>query len=198
MVTSPSHLPPTATLADLDDLVVLLDDDARPAGTAARRHVHTEDTPLHLAFSLYLLDEDDRLLLTRRALGKTAWPGVWTNTCCGHPRPDESMADAVTRRVEEELGLHVPAPRIVLPDFRYRAVDAGGIVENEICPVFTARPVGQVLPSADEVAEHEWADVADVWAAVERAPWAFSPWFASQVSQLSPDDLLRPVGAAGV
>ncbi|MBZ5734572.1 isopentenyl-diphosphate Delta-isomerase [Nocardioides sp. TRM66260-LWL] len=196
MVTRPSHLPPTATLADLDDLVVLLDDDARPAGTAARRHVHTEDTPLHLAFSLYLLDEDDRLLLTRRALGKTAWPGVWTNTCCGHPRPDESMTDAVTRRVEEELGLHVPAPQVVLPDFRYRAVDASGVVEHEVCPVHLARVPSGTVPRPDpaEVAEHTWVPWAQVRVLAAAAPALLSPWMVLQVAALGEqhgDDLGR-------
>ena len=180
-----------------DDLVVLTDDSGTPTGVADRTTVHTEETPLHLAFSC-LVVEDGAILMTRRALGKRTWPGVWTNSFCGHPRPDEATEDAVHRYAPRELGFAVADLRCVLPDFRYRAVDASGIVENEICPVFTARPVGEVVPSADEVAEHEWADVSDVWAAVERAPWAFSPWFASQVSQLSPDDLLRPVRLAGL
>lgn len=177
------------------DLVVLTDEAGGQIGVADRTTVHTEDTPLHLAFSCHVVNDDGAMLMTRRALTKRTWPGVWTNSFCGHPRPDEPTTDAIHRYAPRELGFGVADLRCVLPDFRYRAVDASGVVENEICPVFRARPVGEVRPAADEVAEHQWADVDDVFAAVQRAPWAFSPWFVSQLSQLTPDDLLRPIDA---
>lgn len=180
------------------DLVVLTDESGAPTGVADRTTVHTADTPLHLAFSCHVVDDVGRILMTRRALSKRTWPGVWTNSFCGHPRPEEAVPDAIHRYAPRELGFGVADLRCVLPGFRYRAVDASGVVENEICPVFTARPVGEVRPAADEVAEHTWSPVVDVWAAVERTPWAFSPWFVDQVSQLTPDDLLRPAGVAGV
>ncbi|MGW3471996.1 isopentenyl-diphosphate Delta-isomerase [Saccharopolyspora sp. NPDC000995] len=110
------------------EMVVLLDEQLSETGVAPKASVHTADTPLHLAFSCYVFGPDGRVLLTRRALGKKTWPGVWTNTFCGHPGPGEPMADAVARRGRQELGLTVTAPRAVLPNFRYRAVDASGIV----------------------------------------------------------------------
>ncbi|WP_168706541.1 isopentenyl-diphosphate Delta-isomerase [Gordonia paraffinivorans] len=177
-----------------NDSVVLADADGRPCGTADREGVHGVDTPLHFAFSCHLVD-DDRILMTRRALSKRSWPGVWTNSFCGHPRPGESVVDAVHRYARRELGIEVADVRCVLPDFRYRAVDASGIVENEICPVFVARPVGELEPNPDEVAEYAWAPVADVWSLVERTPWAVSPWFADQVRRLPGP---QPHGAAAV
>src|SRR4051812_7284535 len=122
-----------------EDLVVLLDDAGDPCGTAPRATVHDSATPLHLAFSCYLFDADGRVLLTRRAVTKRTWPGVWTNSFCGHPRPDEPVAEAVVRYAAHELGTTIADLSCVLPDFRYRAVDPTGIVENEICPVFLAR-----------------------------------------------------------
>ncbi len=91
------------------DDVVLLDDDGAPVGRAARSTVHTATTPLHLAFSCYLVRPDGAVLLTRRALTKRTWPGVWTNAFCGHPRPGEDVVDAVARHACHELGLTVPS-----------------------------------------------------------------------------------------
>ncbi|GAB3248263.1 isopentenyl-diphosphate Delta-isomerase [Kineosporia babensis] len=173
------------------DLVVLLDENAAPLGTAARLAVHDTQTPLHLAFSFHLLDSQGRTLLTRRALSKKTWPGVWTNTCCGHPRPDEDIAQAVSRRVGEELGVKVAAEAlsVVLPDFRYRAVDAGGIVENEVCPVHAAvlDPVPVPEPDPAEVAEYAWVAWPDVYEAVRRTPFAFSPWLVLQAQAIGPE-----------
>ena len=125
---------------------MLLDADRRPAGTMPKAEVHGADTPLHLAFSVYLFDAGGRFLATRRALGKRTWPGVWTNSCCGHPAPGEDPADAARRRVGQELGLHPARMDLVLPDFAYRAVAADGVVENEVCPVFFAHLDGDPEP----------------------------------------------------
>jgi isopentenyl-diphosphate Delta-isomerase len=177
-----------------EDLVVLLDEAGRPSGTALRTEVHTVDTPLHLAFSCHLYDGAGRLLMTRRALTKRTWPGVWTNSFCGHPRPGEEMQEAVHRYARRELGLAVRDVRPVLPDFRYRAVDASGVVENERCPVFRAITDDTPVPHRDEVAEHVWAEPADVWETVTRTPWALSPWFVAQVRELGVPD--QPWSAA--
>ncbi|WP_324650569.1 isopentenyl-diphosphate Delta-isomerase [Georgenia sp. H159] len=167
-----------------DDLVTLLAEDGSPIGTAPRATVHTTDTPLHLAFSCYLTDGEGRLLMSRRALEKRTWPGVWTNSFCGHPRPEEDVTAAIARHARHELGLEVSDVRCVLPDFRYRAVDASGVVENEICPVYLATTTQEPAPNPDEVVEYRWVDARSAVQAVQTAPWALSPWMVEQVEQL--------------
>ena len=178
------------------DEVILLSDDGRPIGTAARSDVHHAATPLHLAFSCYLLDADGHVLLTRRALGKRAWPGVWTNSFCGHPRPREPVEDAIRRHAQHELGTTVSTPACAVPDFRYRAVDPSGVVENEICPVYVAQSTAALAPNPDEVIEHRWVSVSELAGVVASAPWALSPWTVQQVVRLAKSgfDALRPPG----
>ena len=173
------------------EYVVLLDDDGHDIGTAPKATVHGTDTHLHLAFSCHVYNSRGELLVTRRALSKAAWPGVWTNSFCGHPGPSESMVDAVHRRAAHEVGLTLRDVTLTLPQFRYRAVDASGIVENEICPVYTATVSGDLEPAASEVAEWEWVDVRTLLAAVEATPWAFSPWLTLQLPALYADQSLE-------
>ena len=172
----------------LPELVVLLDADGRPTGSMPKAEVHGPDTPLHLAFSVYLFDSGGHLLATRRALGKRTWPGVWTNSCCGHPAPNEDPADAARRRLGQELGLRPDRLKLVLPAFAYRAVAADGIVENELCPVFFAHldgdPKPAPTPDPAEVAEWRWVPWAAFRAVATTAPWALSPWAVEQVRRL--------------
>jgi len=170
-----------------DEVVVLVDSKGSPIGLSPKSSVHGSRTPLHLAFSHYLFDDDDCVLMTRRALSKPTWPGVWTNTCCGHPTSDEPISDAVRRRLELELGLEVTDLTCVLPDFAYTATDPSGIVENEICPVYEGRllhPEPDILPNPEEVMDWKWVPWDDLTRAVRLTPFAFSPWSVSQIAQL--------------
>jgi len=174
---------PTPEPAAPAELVVLLADDGSPIGTADKATVHTDRTPLHLAFSCYGFDRTDRLLVTRRAPGKRTFPGVWTNTCCGHPAPDEPVPDALRRRLDYELGLTPDELTLVLPDFRYRASMAG-IEEHELCPVFLCRVDAQPWPRAAEVAAIRWQRWPDYVESVRSSSTEFSPWTREQVTAL--------------
>jgi isopentenyl-diphosphate Delta-isomerase len=165
--------------------VVLLDEDGNAVGTAGKADVHGPDTPLHLAFSCYVFDDHGRVLLTRRALTKPTFPGVWTNSFCGHPTPGEELADAVRRRGEQELGLVLDDLRLVLPAFRYQATMADGVRENELCPVFTARTASKPSPDPAEVAEVEWAPWPAFRDRVITGAAEVSTWCALQVPDLA-------------
>ena len=179
--------------------VVLLDESGTAIGTADKAEVHGPDTPLHLAFSCYVFDADGRLLVTQRALHKKTWGGVWTNSCCGHPAPDEDLTVAVRRRVGQELGLALDDVRLVLPAFRYRAVMADGTVENEMCPVFVATTTDQERLDADEVEDAEWVPWAEFRAQVLAGERDVSPWCVEQVAALPADPVTAPpVDPAGL
>ncbi len=168
----------------IEDHVVLIDAWGQPTSTAAKSALHGPDTPLHLAFSCYLIDAAGNVLITQRALDKRTWPGVWTNSCCGHPTLGESLRATVTRRVREELGLDLTDVSLVVPDFVYRAEMSDGTVEHELCPVLVASCEDAVRPDPTEVADAYWIPWPEL---VDRAltePTTLSPWCATQVRRL--------------
>jgi len=166
------------------DEVVLLSPDGEPIGVAPKAAVHGPDTPLHLAFSCHVRRDDGLILVTRRALAKRTWPGVWTNSFCGHPAPGEPVIDAVRRHAALELGASLAGLELELPLFRYRAIDPSGVVEHEICPVYSARLDSELRPSPAEVMDHAWVEPAALAAAARATPWAFSPWLVLQIGLL--------------
>ncbi|GAA1690637.1 isopentenyl-diphosphate Delta-isomerase [Microbacterium sediminicola] len=175
----------------MNEEVVLVDDDGTPIGTAPKASVHGTETALHLAFSCHVVNEDGDVLVTRRALDKKTWPGVWTNSFCGHPRPAEPLLHAVHRRAEFELGITLSEIELALPLFRYRATDASGVVENEICPVYIARTVDDLDLNPREVLEARWVPPTQLREGLAATPWAFSPWLVLQSQQLH---LFEPTG----
>ena len=190
---------------------MLLDEAGRAVGTAPKAEVHHADTPLHLAFSLYVFGTGGELLLTRRATTKATFPGLWTNSVCGHPGPGEPLGAAAVRRAREELGLELADPRLVLPRFSYRA-EMGGVVEHELCPVLVVAVPPDTVPTPDpvEVDQTRWERWDEVVEGVRSGGMALSPWAREQVVQLArlgPDPqrwptadlaLLPPAATTGV
>ena len=139
--------------------------------------------------------DDDRLLVTR-AVRKRTWPGVWTNACCGHPQPCETLREAVSRHLADELGLTPTALVLGIGDFAYRAQMQDGTVEHEICPVVFARVSGDVQADPLEVDDHQWLHWPTWSVAALDDPDSLSPWSVEQIRQLffagvSPIDHLR-------
>lgn len=170
----------------MTEQVVLVDAAGQAIGTESKSVVHHSDTPLHLAFSAYLFrpgaDGDD-LLVTRRALDKKTFPGVWSNSVCGHPAPGELLRDAVQRRADQELGLAVTGLRLVLPRFSYRA-EMDGVVEHELCPVYVGAVVGEPSPDAAEVCGYEWVPWVAYAREVSEGRREVSTWSREQVTAL--------------
>lgn len=141
----------------VEEHVIIVDDSNSPIGTREKREVHGEQTALHRGFSVFVFDHQGRFLLQQRSGSKQTWPLVWSNSCCGHPQPEENPVAAVQRRLWEELRISNCVPHEIVPDYRYKAV-FNGIMENEFCPVWVAWYSGGLEPNAAEVANVEWID----------------------------------------
>lgn len=174
-----------------DEHVVLVDETDREIGLADKGSIHTENTPLHRGFSLFGFDDAGRLLLQRRALTKKTWPGVWSNTVCGHPQRGETYEAAAKRRLDFELGIKLLPSNIImaLADYRYR-YERAGVVENEICPVMVARIDAPVEPNLDEVAETRWIDWQMFLDEISQ-PNEYSEWCVEEAQLLSKSPVFR-------
>lgn len=174
-----------------DEWVVLVDDEDRELGRALKAEVHHGATPLHRAFSVFLFDRAGRLLLQRRSAAKPTWPLAWSNSCCGHPGPEETTLAAARRRLRQELGVEPEQLWIALPGFRYRA-EQGGVVENELCPVLVGRcGPAPLAPDPAEVAELRWVPWEEFLADLERPQSSYSPWCREEARQLAAQPALR-------
>ncbi|MGH7204084.1 MAG: isopentenyl-diphosphate Delta-isomerase [Candidatus Levyibacteriota bacterium] len=167
----------------MQELVVLVNDKNEEIGTMPKLKVHNAETPLHRAFSCYVFNEQGKFLLTQRAKSKKVFPGIWTNSCCGHPGPGEKTEDAIRRRLQFELGLIPETIKVVLPEFRYRA-EMDGIVENEICPVYFVVVSTEPKPNREEVENYHWIDWKIFIKKLKRNPREYSYWCQKQVEQL--------------
>ncbi len=164
---------------------MLVDEHGRPTGTAEKWSSHHAETPLHLAFSCYVFDSAGAFLMTRRAQTKKVWPGVWTNSACGHPAPRESFDDAIQRRLRYELGMTASDIEVVLPEHLYRAPPFAGIVEYEFCPVFVARQASEPEPNPIEVGACAWIDWDEFTArALADTDDEYSWWCKNQLREL--------------
>lgn len=171
----------------MSERVVLVDEGDAPIGTEEKLRAHVEGR-LHRAFSVFILNGRDELLLQRRARDKYHSGGLWSNACCSHPRPGETVAEAAARRLGEELGLACE----LMPAFafRYHVRVGNGLFEHEYDHVLIGRHDGPPAPDAAEVETWRWAGIDEVLAERARDPDAFTPWFGLALDGLLARGLL--------
>lgn len=162
-------------VSNASEELILVDEQDREIGFKAKVDCHLGNGVLHRAFSIFVFNSSNELLLQRRGLGKMLWPGYWSNTCCSHPRRGEVMADAVTRRLEQELGFECPLE--YLYKFKYHAQFGAWGAEHELCSVFFGRYDGPVDANVNEIAAWRFVGVEQLEDELESAPDTFTPWF---------------------
>ncbi|MFF4607184.1 isopentenyl-diphosphate Delta-isomerase [Streptomyces sp. NPDC001339] len=165
-------------------MLELVDEDGTTIGTAEKLAAHQPPGQLHRAFSVFLFDNKGRLLLQRRAPGKYHSPGVWSNTCCGHPYPGEQPFVAAARRTAEELGV-APALLSEAGTVRYNHPDPdSGLVEQEYNHLFVGLVRAEPAPDPEEVGEFAFVTPRELAERHARAP--FSSWFMTVLDAARP------------
>ncbi len=159
---------------DAEEKVILVNENGEPAGTAGKLEVHQKGW-LHLAFSVFLFNKKGQVLLHKRADGKYHSAGLWTNACCSHPRPGESILNAAQRRLKEEMGLDVSLRELFV--FRYMTRLDNGLTEHELDHVLMGITDERPHPDASEVAEWKWLDPEATDRLLAENPGAFTFWF---------------------
>jgi isopentenyl-diphosphate delta-isomerase len=157
----------------IHEQVILVDEQDRAIGTCEKMEAHLQGH-LHRAFSVFVFNARGRLLLQQRAQSKYHCGGLWTNTCCSHPRPGESVEDAAYRRLQEEMGFQTELTAAFT--FTYRAELDKGLIEHEVDHVFTGIYEGEVIPNSEEAMDHSYMSVSDLEESLQRFPEKFTPW----------------------
>ncbi len=162
-----------STLGASEELVVLVDEQDRELGAMEKLAAHRTGA-LHRAFSVFIFNSEGDLMLQQRASGKYHSGGLWTNTCCSHPRLNESVATAAQRRLKEEMGLSVPLNAMF--SFIYHADVGNGLIEHELDHVLFGHSDETPLPSADEVQDWRFVDIGTLDRELTAFPERFTVW----------------------
>ena len=155
-------------------MLIAVDANDRETGRVEKMRAHRTGV-LHRAFSIFVFDRADRVLLQRRARGKYHSGGLWSNTCCSHPRAGESLLDAAHRRLCDEMGFDCGLEAVF--SFVYRATLDAGLVEHEVDHVLVGRFVGTPAPDEREVEDWRWVTVPALQSQLAANPAAYTAWF---------------------
>ncbi len=154
--------------------VVLVDRNDNPIGLMPKLEAH-EKGVLHRAFSVFILNRKGQLMLQRRALDKYHSPGLWTNTCCSHPRESESIIEAGLRRLKEEMGFTTPLEPMF--SFIYKSKFDNGLTEHEFDHVLLGYYDKQPFINTIEVSEWKWMSLDKIILEIKNKPEDFTVWF---------------------
>jgi isopentenyl-diphosphate delta-isomerase len=156
------------------EYVILVDEQDKAIGKMEKHQAHVEGV-LHRAFSIFIFNSERKLLLQKRASSKYHCGGLWTNTCCSHPRVNEDTHEAAIRRLQEEMGMNCELTQIF--SFVYRAEFANGLTEHEFDHVFIGESDQTPSINAEEVEEYRFIGTEELQLEIETSPQNFTPWF---------------------
>lgn len=155
-------------------MVILVDENDNPIGTMPKMEAH-EKAMLHRAFSVFILNANDEVLLQQRANDKYHSAGLWTNTCCSHPLPGEDTLDAARRRLKEEMGMEADLQFVF--KFMYKAPFDNLLTEHEIDHVFIGKTDQLPVINPEEVASYKYMKPEEIKLDMEQNPQSYTVWF---------------------
>ena len=155
--------------------VILVDEKDNKIGTEEKIKAHQNGAKLHRAFSIFIFNSEGEPLLQKRAKIKYHCPDLWTNTCCGHPRPGESLKQAVHRRLKEEMGFDCELKEIF--DFIYQVDLGNGLWEWEFDHVFVGKFDNELNPDPKEVGGWQWVNIEKLKKNIKENSQNYTPWF---------------------
>ena len=158
----------------VNENVVLVDKNDNPIGLMEKIEAHRRGL-LHRAFSVFIIDDASRLLLQRRSQTKYHSPGLWTNTCCSHPRNGEILIDAANRRLMQEMGMSANLKHMF--SFIYRAEFDNGLIEHEFDHVFIGKSNSDPVINSDEVCEWKWTEIKKIKKDIIENSHHYTEWF---------------------
>jgi isopentenyl-diphosphate delta-isomerase len=170
----------------MEELLVLVDQHDRKKGCAPKLQAHQQGL-LHRAFSIFIFDQAGRLLLQQRAFGKYHSQGLWTNTCCGHPRPGERTMAAAKRRLQEEMGMTCPLRKV--STLLYREQVSNQLIEHEFDHIFVGISHCDPVANPEEAHAWQWLQLSQISKRIDAAPERFTIWFRR---------IFQTTGSAGI
>jgi len=172
--------------------LILVDSDDRETGFLEKSACHAGQGVLHRAFSLFVFNAKGQLLIHQRASGKRLWPDYWSNSCCSHPRRGEGMAEAVRRRLGQELGLQIPLNFLYKFEYQADYQDIG--TEHELCWVYAGHSDAEPVINSTEIRDWQWIDPLELGAQLKQESHRFTPWFRMEWERIERDFKTAPEG----
>lgn len=157
-----------------NEYVILVDEQDNDIGVMEKLQAHQLGV-LHRAFSVFIFNDKEQLLLQQRSLTKYHSAGLWTNTCCSHPRPNETIKDAANRRLFEEMGMSCDLK--IKTNFIYKTSFENGLTEHELDYVLIGSSNQNPHINQDEVADYKWASISDIKTDIISNPNQYTSWF---------------------
>lgn len=158
----------------MKEYVILVNENDEKVGLMEKIEAH-EKALLHRAFSVFVVNDQNEIMLQQRALSKYHSPGLWTNTCCSHQRDGESNLAAGKRRLKEEMGFTTELKELF--HFIYKAPFDNGLTEHELDHVMIGSYTGEPNINPNEVAAYKWMSPEDIKLDIEKQPELYTAWF---------------------
>jgi len=168
-----------------DELLILVDSKDSIIEYATKEHCHGGDGILHRAFSVFIFNSKNELLLQKRSAGKQLWPLYWSNSVCSHPRKGENYPKAVKRRLLDEVGLQLPVEFLFKFQYQVNYNQLGS--ENELCSVYIGKTDDPPMINDNEIAEWKYISLDKLQIDMNDRPEEYTPWFKMELKRIRQD-----------